>query len=206
MPAHTITPPPQWGTQFTKLTLANGSLTQRHTHCLPFARYRWNRIHLWREHFSSMPVAIEVGYDAEQQSGQDPGEEDKHAEELPWDDFCQFVQKLCSCENPVSSAVLLAGLRRSCRWRSQIWKSWAGEVTLGLRLWGQLGVLPNSLKWCWRWLMVEKWTFNSLATALVDIQHVRDICGIVLCDKTAHFWVAFYCPQHKVHLCNDHAV
>ena len=28
----------------------------------------------------------------------------------------------------------------------------------------------------------------------------------VLCDKTAHFRVAFYCPQHKVHLCNDNAV
>ena len=28
----------------------------------------------------------------------------------------------------------------------------------------------------------------------------------LLCDKTAHFRVAFYCPQHKVHLCNDHAV
>jgi hypothetical protein len=22
----------------------------------------------------------------------------------------------------------------------------------------------------------------------------------VLCDKTAHFRVSFYCPQHKVHL------
>ena len=33
-----------------------------------------------------------------------------------------------------------------------------------------------------------------------------DICGIVLCDKTAHFRVTFYCLQHKVHLCNDHAV
>ena len=32
------------------------------------------------------------------------------------------------------------------------------------------------------------------------------ICGIVLCDKTAHFRVAFYCPPHKVHLCNDHDV
>jgi hypothetical protein len=32
------------------------------------------------------------------------------------------------------------------------------------------------------------------------------ICGIVLCDTTAHFREAFYCPQHKVHLCNDHAV
>ena len=62
--------------------------------------------------------------------------------------------------------------------------------------------------------MVEKLTFNSLATALVDIpaedsnctltQNVR-VC-IVLCDKTAHFRVTLYCPQHKVHLCNDHAV
>ena len=33
-----------------------------------------------------------------------------------------------------------------------------------------------------------------------------DFCGIVLCDKTTHFRVAFYCPQHKVHLCNDRAV
>ena len=31
-------------------------------------------------------------------------------------------------------------------------------------------------------------------------------CGIVLCDKTADFRVAFYCHQYKVHLCNDHAV
>jgi hypothetical protein len=61
--------------------------------------------------------------------------------------------------------------------------------------------------------MVEKLTLNYLATALVDIPAVSmstactlknvDICGIVLCDKTAHFRVAF-CPQHKVHLCNDH--
>jgi hypothetical protein len=33
-----------------------------------------------------------------------------------------------------------------------------------------------------------------------------DICGIVLCDKTAHFKVAFYCPHRKVHLCKDHDV
>ena len=41
-----------------------------------------------------MPVAIkgehlstEVGHDAELQSGQDPGEDDEHADELPWDGF-----------------------------------------------------------------------------------------------------------------------
>ncbi len=33
-----------------------------------------------------------------------------------------------------------------------------------------------------------------------------NICGIVLCDKTAHFRVAFYCGQPKAHLCNNHAV
>ena len=40
--------------------------------------------------------------------------------------------------------------------------------THGLQLRGRLDILPNSLKRCWRWLMVEKLTFNSLATALVD--------------------------------------
>jgi hypothetical protein len=41
-------------------------------------------------HFSSVPVAIEgehlpteVGYNAELQSGQDPGEDDEHTDELP---------------------------------------------------------------------------------------------------------------------------
>ncbi len=88
--------------------------------------------------------------------------------------------------------------------------------TCGLRLWGRLDVLPNSLKRLWRRLMVEKWTFNSRATALVDIPAVSmpiahsfktcNICGIVLCNKTANFIVAFYCGQPKAHLCNNHAV
>ena len=41
-------------------------------------------------HFPSVPVAIEVkhfptevSYDAEMQSGQDPGEDDEHADEVP---------------------------------------------------------------------------------------------------------------------------
>ena len=62
--------------------------------------------------------------------------------------------------------------------------------------------------------MVEKWTYNSLATSLVDIPAVsmpiatpsKLETSVTLCDKTAHFKVAFYCPQHKVHLCKDHAV
>ena len=87
--------------------------------------------------------------------------------------------------------------------------------TRGLRLRGRLDVLPNSQKWYGRMLMVDKLTLNSLATALVDILAVSmqtalsktwEICGIVLCDKTAHFRVAFCLSQHKVHLCNDNAV
>ncbi len=120
------------------------------------------------------------------------------------------------CKPIVAAAVWVDGLRRSWRWRCWMWRSWAGVVTRGLRLWGRLDVLPNSLKRLWRRLMVEKWTFNSRATALVDIPAVSmpithslktcDICGIVLCDKTAHFRVAFYCGQPKAHLCNNHAV
>ncbi len=34
----------------------------------------------------------------------------------------------------------------------------------------------------------------------------HDICGIVLCDKTAHLRVSFYCGQPKAHLCNNNAV
>ena len=54
--------------------------------------------------------------------------------------------------------------------------------------------------------MVEKLTSNYLATALVDIHEVSmpiaysPICVIVLSDRTAHFKVAFYCPQRKLHL------
>ena len=56
--------------------------------------------------------------------------------------------------------------------------------------------------------MVEKLTLNSLATALVDMPIARSLKSSVAlcCDKTAHFRVAFYCPKHKMHLCNDHAV
>ncbi len=32
------------------------------------------------------------------------------------------------------------------------------------------------------------------------------ICGIVPCEKIAHFRVAFYCGQPKAHLCNNNAV
>ena len=68
-----------------------------------------------------MPVAIEaehlpteVGYDSKLQSGQDPGEDDEHADELTRYVFLT-VQKIFGCTNPVSSVVWVAGLRQSRR-------------------------------------------------------------------------------------------
>ena len=151
MPTHTITSLPPWGTLFTKLTSANryphnGSKSVCHLPS-PFE----TSFHPWITHFSSMQVAIEgehlpteVGYNAELQSCQDSGEDDKLADELPWDNVWQFVQKFFCCANPQFHQV--AGLRRSCRWRRRIWRFWADMVTCGLQLWGQLDVLPNSLK------------------------------------------------------------
>ncbi len=139
-----------------------------------------------------------LGYDDKLQSGRDPYEDDKHADELPWDGFWQFVKKFFGYANRLLQQL-------SWRWRCWMWKYWAGVIIRGLRLWGRLDVLPNSLKHLWRWLMVEKWLFNSWATALVDIPAVSmpitrslktcNICSIVLCDKTAHSRVAFYCGQ-----------
>ncbi len=55
-----------------------------------------------------------------------------------------------------SATVRVAGLRQFWGWRCWMWRSCAGVVTHGLRLWGRLDVLPN---------------FNSWATALVDTNH-----------------------------------
>jgi hypothetical protein len=62
--------------------------------------------------------------------------------------------------------------------------------------------------------MVENLRLNSLATALVDIPAVSMpiACSlnfrtsVALCLTKLHILVAFYCPQHKVPLCNDHPV
>ncbi len=157
--------------------------------------------------------ATQVSYDDELQSCRDPDEDDEHAASLRrFLTVC--VEILWLCKPIVAAAVRVAGLGQS--WRCWMWRSWAGVVTRGLRLWERLDVLPNSLIRLWRRLMVEKWTLNSRATALVDIPVVSmpitrslktcNICGIVLCDKTAHFRVAFYCGQPKIHVCNNHAV
>ena len=132
-----------------------------------------------------------------------------------WASFGWFLtvcaEILWLCKSTVTAAGWVSGLRRSWRGTCWMWRPWDGVVTCSLWLLGQLDVLPNPLKCLLRWLMVEKWTLNSWATALVGIPalsmpnahslKICDICGIVLCDKTEHFRMAFNCGQPKAHPC-----
>ena len=64
--------------------------------------------------------------------------------------------------------------------------------------------------------MVEKLTFNSLSanssgghsySQHADCTLPQLETSVALCCVTKlHILVSFCCPQHKVHLCNDHAV
>jgi hypothetical protein len=107
--------------------------------------------------------------------------QDEHTEEL------QFVQKLFSCANPVSSTVRVAGLTPTI---PQVEPD-GGSGLAWLYIvygWGQLDILPNSLKRYWKQLAVEKLTVHSLPTARVSACQMHaastwDINGIVLCDK-----------------------
>jgi hypothetical protein len=81
---------------------------------------------------------------------------------------------------------------------------WCGHM------WDVLDALPNSLKLCWRHFMVEKLTFNYLATALVDIPGIS--MPIACSLNLRHLWhcvvTTVYFSDlllYKVHLCNDHA-
>jgi hypothetical protein len=133
--------------------------------------------------------------------------------------FCEFKLPLIkSCSLAIAYACLPIPLphrhhRALCsqRWHQQTARPHnAIHVVCGCEAgWTYCQILLR-----WRRLMVEKLTFNSLAATLVDIPAVSmpiacsfktwDIGDIVLCDKTAHFSVDFYCP--KGHLCNVNAV
>jgi hypothetical protein len=62
--------------------------------------------------------------------------------------------------------------------------------------------------------MLEKLTLHFMTTVLVDMPAVTmpiarslNFTHLWHCVVTKlHILVAFHCPQHKVHLCNDHAV
>ena len=83
----------------------------------------------------------------------------------------------------------------------------------GYTLWGWLDILPNSQ------IVLEAAYGREINIQFSGNRSGGHSCSqhanctlpqletsVALCDKTAHFRVAFYWPQHKVHLCNDHAV
>ena len=52
------------------------------------------------EAFEGENLLTKIGHDVELQSGQGPGENEKHVELLPWNGFWQFVQEFVGCANP----------------------------------------------------------------------------------------------------------
>ncbi len=166
-----------------------------------------------------MPHAIEcehlptqVGYDDELQSGRDPDEATSMQMCFPEtisDSLCRnylVMQTDCCSSCPGGWSKTILEVKEVLGWCGC---TWSAVVRL-------VGYTAKFSEMPLETFMVAKLTFNSRATALVEIPAVSlpiacslktcDICGIVLCDKTTHFRVAFYCGQPKAHLCNNHAV
>ncbi len=153
-----ITPPPPWATWSTTLTSANRSPTRRHTHCLPSALYSENRdssvkrtpLQSARRH--RMWVFAHSSRLRRRAAVRSRPWWGRRA--CRWASLRRFLT-VCAeiiwlCKLIVAAAVRVAGLRRSWRWRCWRWRSWAGVVTHGLRLWGRLDLLQDSLKRLWR--------------------------------------------------------
>ncbi len=168
-PTHTITPPPPWAYRSTTLTSANRLPTQRYSRCLPSALYSENRdssvkrtplqsarhYRMWAfSHSSRLRLWTAV------RSRPQWGWQACRWVSLRWF-LTVCAEIILLCQPIVAAAVRVAGLRWSWRWICWMWRSRAGVVTHGLRLWGRLDALPNFLKRLWRQLMVEKWTSNS---------------------------------------------
>ncbi len=210
-------------TQSTTLTSANRSPTRHHTRCLQTALYSENQdssvkrtpLQSTRHHrMWALAHSSRLRWWTAVRSRPRWGRR-----AYRWASLKRFLtvcaEILWLCKLIVAAAVRvsvsddLGGEDAGCGGPGLVWLVCGCEYVL-------LDVMPNSLKRLWRQLMVKKLTLNSRATALVDILAVNmplahslkicDICGIVLCDKTAHFRVAFYCGQPKTQLCNNHAV
>ncbi len=156
MPAHSITPLPPWATRSTTLTSANRSPIRRQTRCLPSALYSENRDSSVKR--TPLQSARRHRMWAFACSSRLRWRTAVRSRPIRFLTVCAEI--LWLCKPIVAAAAWEAGLRRSWRWRCWMWRSWAGVVTRGLRFWGRLDVLPNSLKRLWRQLMVDKWTFQ----------------------------------------------
>ncbi len=124
-PAHTITLPPPWATQSTKLTSENRSPTRRHTRCLPSALYSENRDssvkrrplqsarchRMWAFAHSSL-LRRQTAVRSRPRWGR---------RAYRWASSRRFLtvcaEILWLCKAIFAAAVRVAGLRRSWRWR-----------------------------------------------------------------------------------------
>jgi hypothetical protein len=185
-------------------------------------------IHQWRAHFSSghrrwaftlwsqlEHLPSEVSYDTELQSGQDPGEDDENQMNFPEtasDSLCinsVFVQihRYISCLGGCSQTIpqvkpdveVLGWLRYT--WsvvvrpvgRTAKYSKTTLEAAYGWEI---------NIQFSGNRSDGHSWSQHTNCTLPENMRHLVALC----CDKTVHFRVAFYCPQHKVHLCIDHAI
>jgi hypothetical protein len=100
------------------------------------------------------------------------------------------------CTPTVSSAVRLAGLRPSRRWRSQMWRSWAGVITHGLWLWGRVGRTAKFSK-----TMFEAAYGREMNIKLSGNRSGRDSCSQQAnCTLPQNFRHRWHCVTN-LHIC-----
>lgn len=139
--AHSITPPPPWEAHFTTPMSTNRSPTWCRTHY---------NAKLWREcspkcNMPSKAIICPLKSVSPRYCSQVKTSVRLKSTKLS---FPKMVTGfLCPCKPTDSSAVWVADLSWSLKWRHLMWRS---RVTHGYTLWDLLDVLSNSLKKRWR--------------------------------------------------------